>query len=217
MDQVELNAQPRSITGKKVKQLRENGMIPMVVYGRKTEPINVQSVEFDTRRLLAHVGGSLVALRIDGESEPRMVLARGAQRDVITGNLLHLDLYEVDMTAMLQVEVPLSFVGEPHLVDTGEALLIHILNAVEIECLPSAIMQSIEVDVSQLVDLDDAIHVRDLIVPEGVELVTDGDEMVARLEQIFEEEEEEEEEVAFGVPSAADVEVIQRGKVEEEE
>jgi large subunit ribosomal protein L25 len=94
-------------------------------------------------------------------------------------------------------------------------VLVHVLNEVEIECLPLDIMQTIEVDVSKLVTLDDEIHVKDLVVPDNVKILTPGDELVAKLEPIEEEEEEEVEEVAEA-PSVEDVEVIQRGKVEEE-
>jgi large subunit ribosomal protein L25 len=218
MDQVELYAQPRAITGKKVKRLRAQGIIPLIVYGRSREPVSIQAPEFDARRALARSSGQLMALHIEGEDEPRMTLARDIQRDVITGRLLHIDLYEVDVSQKTQVEVSLSLVGEPHLVGTGEALLVTLLNAVEIECLPTDILQSIEVDASGLVGLDDAVYVRDLVVPDTIEILTDPDQMVARLEVVLEEEEEEEEEEVFlEEPSVAEVEVIQRGRVEEEE
>ena len=217
MEQIELQAEPRAITGKKVKQLREQGMMPLVVYGHKVEPLHIQAVEFDVKRTLARTSGQLIALRVEGESDPRMVLARDVQRDVITGSLLHADLYQVDMTETVQVDVALNFVGEAHLVSIGEAILATLMTSVEIECLPSDIMQSIEVDISKLVEMDDAIHVRDLSVPEGVEILTDEDELIARMQYVVEEEEEEEEE-EFGLPSVDEVELIgHRGEEEEEE
>ena len=215
MEQVELVAYPRIITGKKVKRLRSEGLIPLVVYGRKTASTNIQAAELDTRRALHEASGQLIALNIEGEDSPRMTLARDVQRDSISGSLLHVDLYEVDMTETIEVEVSLTLTGEPPLVEAGEAVIVPILNSVEIECLPTDILQSIEVDVSRLVDLDDAIHVRDLVVPENVQILTPGDEMIVKLEPVLEEEEEEEEE--FELPSALEVEVIQRGKAEEEE
>jgi large subunit ribosomal protein L25 len=215
MAQIELSVQARTVTGKQVKSLRKEGQVPMVVYGYKTEPINLQGPEFDTRRAVAKAGGQLMSLHIDGEDEPRMTLAWEVQRDTITGKVLHVDFYEVDITERIEVEVPLSLVGEPRMVNTGLAVLVHVLNEVEIECLPLDIMQTIEVDVSKLVTLDDEIHVKDLVVPDNVKILTPGDELVAKLEPVEEEEEEEVEEVAEA-PSVEDVEVIQRGKVEEE-
>ena len=152
MDQVELRAESRSIVGKRVKQLRAQGIIPLVVYGRKTASANIQAVEFDTRRALARAQGQLIALRIQGEADTRQTLARDVQYDVLSGNVLHVDLYEVDMTETVQVEVSLVLIGEAPPVVTGEMLLNQVLNAVEIECLPGDIVQSIEVDISGLVD-----------------------------------------------------------------
>jgi len=216
MAQTELLVQARTITGKQVKGLRRQGQVPMIVYGHKTEPISLQALEFDTRRAVAKAGGQLMSLRIEGEDQPRMTLAWEVQRDTITGKLIHVDFYEVDITERIEVEVPLTLVGEPRMVNTGLAVLVHVLNSVEIECLPLDIMQTIEVDVGKLVTLDDEIHVKDLVVPESVKMLTNRDELVAKLEPVEEEEEEEEEEVVTA-PSVEDVEVIQRGKVEEEE
>lgn len=213
MEQIELYAETRSVTGKKVKQLRAEGLMPLIVYGRRVEPLNIQAAEFDVKRTLARTSGQLIALRVEGERDPRMVLARDIQRDVISGALLHADLYQVDMTETVQVDVTLSFVGEAHLVSIGEAVLATMMTSVEIECLPGDIMQSIEVDISSLVDMDDAIYVRDLVVPAGIEILTDEEELIARMD--YPEEEEEEEEEEFELPSVDEVEVI--GEREEEE
>jgi large subunit ribosomal protein L25 len=217
MEQIELVAQPRSITGKQVKKLRLEGLMPLVVYGRKTEPVHIQATTPEVVRAFGESGGQLIELHIEGESEPRMVLARDIQRDVLSGAFLHADLYQVDIREKVQVEVRLSLVGEPALVNTGEAVLSVVLNSVEVECLPTDIVQSLEVDVSTLVNMDDAIHVRDLIVPDGIEVLTDGDEMIARLQYVMEEKEEEEEEEFELAPTVEDVEVIQRGGAEGEE
>ena len=214
MDQIVMEAQPRSVTGKKVKTLRRQGLVPLVVYGR-TEPRNIQAVEFDTQRAIAHAGGQLIALNVEGAAAPLVVLAREVQRDAISGKLIHADLYEVDITEKIQVEVSLTLSGEAPLVETGEAMLLQVMNAVEIECLPTEIMQSIDVDVSALVSFDDVIRVSDLSVPEGIEVLTAADELIVRLQGIQEEEEEEVEEV-FAEVDAGEVEVIQRARDEDE-
>jgi len=216
MEQIELQAETRSIMGKKVKQLRAQGLMPLVVYGRKVEPLHIQAVEFEVKRTFARTSGQLIALRVAGETDPRMVLARDIQRDVISGQLLHADLYQVDMSETVQVDVTLAFVGEANLVATGQAILATMMNSVEIECLPSDIVQSIEVDISALVEMDDAIYVRDLSVPENVTILTDEDELIARMQYVVEEEEEEEEE-EFGLPSVDEIEVIGERQEEEEE
>jgi large subunit ribosomal protein L25 len=216
MDQTELEVQPRSVVGKRVKFLRREGVVPCVVYGR-ADPMNIQGPELDVARAIGRAGGQLITLQVEGEDEGRMVLAREVQRDVITGQLLHADFLEVDITERIEVTVPLLLVGEPSLVEANEAVLLQALNEVEIECLPTDILQAIEVDVSGLVDFSDAIYVRDLQLPDTVEMLTPGDEMVARLDTIEEEEEEEEEEALFEVVEPGEVEVIGRGAEEEEE
>jgi large subunit ribosomal protein L25 len=216
MDQIELVVQPRSIVGKKVKQLRAQGVVPLILYGSKTEPINLQGPESDVQRAIMQAAGQLIRLQVENESSPRMVLARELQRDSLSGRFLHADLYEVDLTETLQVEVPLTLVGESIMVETGQATLLQVMNSLEIECLPFDLVQTVEVDISALAEIGDVIHVRDLIVPETIKVITHGDEMVVRLEMVMEEEEEEEEEEEGGV-SVLDVEVIQRGRIEEEE
>ena len=217
MDQVRIQAEPRTVTGKQVKVLRRQGLVPLVVYGRN-EPVNVQASEFDTKRAILRAGGQLIEFEIKGEKRPRMVLAREEQYDVISGMLLHADMYEVDMTETIQVDVSLALVGEPKLVETGQAMLLQILNEVQIECLPGDIMQSIELNVTGLEDYGAALYVSDLSLPEGITVLTPADEMIVRLQGIEEEEEEEEEEEALlAEVEAGEVEVIQRGKAEEEE
>jgi large subunit ribosomal protein L25 len=214
MDQIELEVQPRALTGKKVKVLRRQGIVPCIVYGR-TEPKNIQAPELDASRAIVGAGGQLITLKIEGEEEGRMVLARELQRDVLTGQLLHADFLEVDITERIEVSVPLLLTGEPSLVEANEAVLLQALNEVEIECLPTDILQSIEVDVSGLEDFADAVYVRDLRLPDTIEVLTPGDEMIARLDSIEEEEVEEEEEALFEVLEPGEVEVIGRGAEEE--
>jgi len=214
MDQTELEVQPRSVVGKKVKYLRREGVVPCVVYGR-AHPMNIQGPELDVARAIARASGQLITLRVAGEDEGRMVLAREVQRDVISGQLLHADFLEVDITERIQVTVPLVLIGEPSLVEASQAVLLQALNEVEIECLPTDIMQSIEVDVSGLADFSDAIYVRDLQLPETVELLTPSDEMIARLDALEEEEEEEAEEALFEAAGPGEVEVIGRRAGEE--
>jgi len=214
MERVEIQASSRVVTGKKVKRLRAEGLVPMIVYGRKKEPANLKGIEFDIQRAIARSSGQLIALNIEGQDNPKMVLAREIQRDVLSGKLLHVDLYEVDMTEKVRVEVQLQFVGEPKLVTINEATLMQTLTSVEVECLPGDILQSIEVDVGGLVEINDSLMVSDLVVPDTVAVLTAADEMVVKLNPVLEEVEEEEEEIFADL---GEVEVIGRGKGEEEE
>jgi len=172
-------AEERSGTGKGAnRKLRATGRIPAVVYGRGKA---TRHVTLDPTALgkLLHRSGSgintLVDLEIGGAET--VVLVREIQREPVGGRWLHADLYEVDLQQKIQVSVPLHIVGRPMGVENG-GILDHPLREVEIECLPRAIPDSVEVDVSSL-DVGDSIHVRDLALPEGATMLSDPDLAVA--------------------------------------
>ncbi len=212
MEQIELTAQRRTITGKKVKRLRQQGIIPAVLYGPGVESTPLQVEERALNRAMRRAGQRLINLRVEGDPQPHRVLAREVQRDVITGRVLHVDFLEVSLTQKLTTRVPVVLVGEPDPVRRGLAVLLQGVDEVEISCLPEDLISSIEVDVSDL-KLDQVLHVRDLRVPAGVEILTEPEEMVAQLSLLrvakaqLAEEEAVEEEV-----SPDEVEVIAKGK-----
>ncbi|MCR4406544.1 MAG: 50S ribosomal protein L25 [Anaerolineae bacterium] len=212
MEKIELKAEPRTSRGKQVKTLRRQGLVPAIMYGHRTDPVCLQVEAPELDRVLARAGGSrLITLTIGGSKGTHMALAREVQRDAITGSPLHVDFYEVTMTEKIRVEVPVVLVGESPVVARGEGMLLHMLDTIEIECLPGDLLDRIEVDVSGLDEFDKAIYVRDLNVPASIELVSEGDEMIVKVEPLGVEEEE----VAVeAVP--AEVEVITERKAKKE-
>jgi len=217
MEQFELKAEKRTIIGKKVKGLRREGLIPAVLYGPKTEPIPIQCDERELQHVLARAGGTnMISVRIGKAHKPKMALARGVQRDVITGELYHVDFYQVVMTETVKTEVNIILSGEPPAVQQTEFMLLQGTDSVEVECLPGDLIHSIEVDVSTLLEFDDAIYVKDLQVPDNVTILTDGDELVAKVQRLRLAEEEEVEEEVEVAPEEVEVEVIAKGKAEEE-
>ncbi len=215
MEQIELKTQKRTMLGKKVKNLRREGLIPAVLYGREADSIPLQVEELDLNRVLAQAGEHrLIALKIGKSRKPQMVLTRDVQRDVITLRPIHVDFYVVVMTEKLTTEVPLVLVGEaPAMIQEG-AMVLQNLDEVEIECLPGDLPEAIEVDLSSLEEIDQAIHVKDLKVPPAVEILTDAEEIVAKVGWAAAEEVEVEE----AAPVAPEeVEVIAKGKEEEPE
>ena len=214
MEQFELEAEKRTIIGKRVKGLRREGLVPAILYGPETQPMPIQCDGRELQRVLARAGGTnLISLRIGDAGKPKMALAREVQRDAITSELHHVDFYQVVMTEKVTAEVNMVFIGEPPAVQQREFMLLQGADSVEIECLPGDLIHSIEVDLSSL-GIDDAIYVKDLRVPDNVTILTDGDELVANVQRLrVEEEEEVEEEV---VEIAPEVEVIAKGKEEVE-
>jgi len=216
---VELMAEKRTVTGKQVKGLRRQGWVPGVMYGHDFDSVPLQFVERDLKHVLSRVGGSqLISVKLKGNKNPEMALVRDMQRDPIRGNYLHVDLYRVKMTERLTAEVPLVVVGESPIAESGEGILLQGISSIEVECLPGDLVDAIEVDLSDLVEIDQAIYVRDLAVPAGMDILTDIEEVVARVVPLEAEEIEEvvEEEV---IPEAGEVEVITEAKemVSEEE
>lgn len=208
-----IEAEPREVIGKQVNQLRRSGWIPGVVYGK--DVLHVQMEMKALRRALRVVGTSQLA-DLDISGKKHTVLVRDIQQHVTRGDLLHIDFLEVDMKSTLRANVELVAVGESPLVDEGEGVVIFATRSVEIECLPDNLVSEIEVDLSQIQTAEDVIHVRDLTVPEGVTILDDPDTAVVRFE--YESLEEEEEEAVEELEPAADeVEIIGRGKQEEEE
>jgi large subunit ribosomal protein L25 len=190
-----LSAEPRTVLGKKVKQLRRDGLLPATVYGHKvdTQPVAVALVEFASTYKQAGETG-LIDLQISGESSARPVLIHDMLEDPVTAKILHIDFYQVNLKEKLIATVPLEFVGESEVVKNNEGILLELLQEIEVECLPTDIPSSVEVNVSTLTEVDQGITAGELSLPEGVELKTDSEEMVCKVDEAKMSEEEIEEE-----------------------
>ncbi|MGQ9910590.1 MAG: 50S ribosomal protein L25 [Candidatus Flexifilum sp.] len=207
-----LDAQKRTLIGKQVGQLRRAGIIPAVVYGARTAPIHVQIDAKQLKATLLKAGGThLITMNIEGRSQ--QVIARDVQRDVIRGDILHVDFLAVDASTKVRTEVPIAFVGEAPAVQMGMGILLQGLSTLEIEALPADLVERIEVDLSPLKSLNDSIHVRDLKLGDKLTVVTDPDAMIVRVTvtsaAVSEAAAELEE-------RSAEPEVIEKGKKQEE-
>ena len=219
MDKIVLNISKRDVVGKKVKYLRAEGNLPAVIYGNVDTPIPITMSLSETTKIMRGVGSStMIFLDLDGEEIA--VLLRDVQRDVIRGQYLHLDFLALNLKETVRTMVSLVMVGVAPAIEEFEAVLMTGLTEIEIEALPSNLIDSIELDVSILGKIGDSINVSDLVMPEGVECLVETNDMlvVATAPVIIEEEEEEEllegEEELDG---DAEPEVIEKGKGEEEE
>jgi large subunit ribosomal protein L25 len=196
MERAELKTQTRTIRGKQVRQLRAKGWIPAVVYAPDMEARSIQIEERPLVRTLQQVGSTaLIDLFVDDERKPHIVLAREVQRNALTGQLRHVDFYQVRLTEKVKTTPRLEFVGESPMVRAGQAVMIHEMTEIEVECLPTDLISSIRVDVSVLQKMDDNVLVRDLAVPPGVTILAEPDEVVASVVPIRMTLEEKVEEV----------------------
>lgn len=163
MDRLNLHATERKILGKKVKRLRADGQLPAHVFGKGVEGENVLvnlSDFLKTFKLAGETG--LVDLKI-GTERVRPVLIREVQYDAISGNPIHVDFYQVNLSEKVKVPVPITLTGEEtELVKLGEAIVLQTLNEVEVEALPTDLVEKIEVDITSLKAIDDAITVGQL-------------------------------------------------------
>ncbi len=211
-DRIVIEAEVREIIGKQTNQLRRDGWIPGVIYGRKASK-SVQMEQKALRRALRTVGTTQLAdLSIGGKSHT--VIVREIQQHPTRGDIVHVDFLEVDMKVKLRSAAELVSIGESAPEEEGLGVVTMMLREVEIESLPDDLVAQIEVDLSAIATPDDVIYVSDLKVPDGVEIMTDPEMVVARFTYAAAEEEEEavEEE-----EEAEDVEVIGRGKRDDEE
>lgn len=190
MDKLSLKAQERIILGKQVKKLRRDGIIPAHVFGNKvdTEHISVNETEF--KKVYDQAGETgLVDLKI-GSEKVRPVMVRAIQLDPVSSRLLHIDFYQVNLSEKVKVYVPIELVGEePESVHLGEAVVLQILNEVEVEALPADLIDKIDVDTSSLKSIDDAITVNDLSYDRSkLTILADPEEVVVKLAPAITEE-----------------------------
>ena len=212
-DNYTLDAQARSITGKKVSQLRNQGLVPAVVYGEAVQPVHVQIPYRALEIALMKAGGThLITLSVEGQAHT--VITRDVQRDILKGKITHVDFLAVSATTKLKTEVPVHFIGESPAVALRLGVMTIVTPYVELEALPADLIDHIDVDLSVLKAVGDAVHVRDLKLGDKVATVTDEDTVIVAVTMIGAgaDAEPTAEEVTSTEP-----EVIQKGKIEEDE
>ncbi len=176
-DVAKLDAKVRESRGKgAARKMRATGRVPAVVYGPDGTS---QSLSVDAHEALSLFGtisveNTIVSLDIEGEGGAVDTLVREVQMHPFKPNLLHLDFYKVTKGVVLQVQVPLHFEGTPAGVRLSSGILEQHVHDIEVSCVPSKIPEYLEVEVTDL-ELGDSLHVRDVSVPEGVEVVTELD------------------------------------------
>ena len=181
MGDVTFAVEARETTGKgAARRLRQKGLVPGIVYGggHPATPISFDVAKFERLLATSHGGvNTLIDLAGAAGAAGRTVIAKELQREAVRGRITHVDFYEVDLKTKIDVEVPIHLTGTPVGVVNG-GVLDQQLRELELMCLPNAIPDAINVDVSAL-DLGSNLHVRDLVVPEGVDVKSDADLTVA--------------------------------------
>ena len=176
-----LAATRRTEIGKHVAQLRNTGRIPAVVFGHGLDsiPVSLDLHEFEHIRRTAHAN-TIIELKIDGK-DVHKVLVHGVQVDPRHRKLLHVDLFELKSGEEVTVEIQLHTTGESFAVARLGGTLLHNIDRIKIRALPENLPDSLEYSIESLVDFDTAIHLRDLPLPAHVTLLSDADEVVAKV------------------------------------
>ena len=217
MDKVVLKATARTLTGRHVRALRRTGALPGVIYGHNVESVNISMDARDASKVLAKLSSSsLVTLDVDGKEYPSLV--REKQMNYIKRNLIHVDFQVVSLTEKIRAAVNIILTGNSIAVKDFNAMLINGLTELEVEAFPQDLPESVTVDIGALNKIGDAIHVKDIVLPENVTIMSTPDEMIVLATAPAKEEVEE-----VVTPEAAVVEegtepeVIEKGKKEEGE
>ena len=217
MEKIILKAEIRTATGKRVaKDLRVKGIIPANVYKGGKEATNLQIAVDDFAGVLHTKAGEnvIITLKISGDGNPKdkTVVIKEIQREPIKSRVLHVDFNEISLTEVLKINVPLSSHGEPIGVKADGGILEHVMRELQVECLPTAIPEKLEVDVSNL-KIGEAIYVKNIAVPEGVKILNDGG-LIVMIVKPPKVEAVKEEVIAEG---AVEPELIRKKKEEEAE
>ena len=220
MEKVVIKATKRDVAGKQVNALRRSGQLPAVIYGKHTEPINISLESHSASLALAKISSStIVTIDVDGKEYPTLV--REKQRDFIKNRLLHIDFLAVSLTEKLRATVSLNFVGVSAAVKDYSAVFVHNLEQFHVECLPTDLPESIDVNIAQLARIGDAIRVRDVVVSDKIRVLENSDTVVA----VASAPKVDESAAAAGTPGAEVVTPtstepelsVERGKKEEDE
>lgn len=166
--QVKLSARPRLQAGRNaVKQVRARGGVPAVIYGAHETPSNLEVDRKAIETVLAHAASEHVLVELDIDGASKLSIIQEVQHHPVRGDILHIDFHAVSATETVSSEVPVEAVGEPVGVKTHGGLLQQQVRSLEVECLPQNLPDFLKVDVSSL-EIGQSIHVKDLVLPEGV-------------------------------------------------
>jgi large subunit ribosomal protein L25 len=213
MEKVVIQAEKRAVVGKQVRALRRDGKLPAVIYGFGIHPISIILDAHSASRILGKAtSSSLVTIELEGKQYPTLV--REKQLDFIRNQLIHVDFLAVSMTEKITANVGITLEGTAPAVKDFDAIVVNNLTELEVECLPSDLPERFVVDISGLAEIGDAVYVKDVPVPDKVEILTDPDEVIVVATAVAAEEVEEE---VVEEEEGEEPEVIEKGKKEEEE
>lgn len=174
-----------------LKELAKEGLVPAVLYGSHLkENVLLKMDRIRMTKVLEQAGEStLIDLSVDGKESGKKVLIKDTQTNPIKGTIIHVDFYEVDMNKPIHAQIVLNFIGESNAIKNMGGALIKNLNEIEVKCLPDKLVNHIDIDISKLNNFGDSIAIKDINLPEGMEVFGDAEEVVAIIVEPKEEKE----------------------------
>jgi len=186
---LELQAQKRIKLGKQAERLFSEGFIPAEIYGRGFENVHIKVPTKEFMGVFKDAGeSSIIQVKLDDQTYPALIY--GVQWDQLGDKIIHIDLYKVNMDEKITTMVPLVFVGEAPAIKAKGGVLIKALEEIEIEALPKDLPHQIEVQLGSLIDIHQSIHIKDLPIPTGVEVLLEDEMVVATISEQQKEEEQ---------------------------
>jgi large subunit ribosomal protein L25 len=180
-DKIELELQNREILGKKVRFLRNQGVVPVHLFGHNLDSQALQGEAATLNKVISQAGKTrLIDLKLSSSPKTHSVMVKEVQKDPIRGNLLHVDFYQVNMAEKIKVEVPVVITGDSPALKIRENMLFQTLNSLSIECLPDKMPDKIEVDISEIKEVDQTIHVKDISLPD-ISIMNDPDLVIVKV------------------------------------
>lgn len=180
-EKIELKVDTREVLGKKVKNLRNNGLVPIHLFGHHVESMALQGNAATLYKVVSQAGKTrLIDLKVGQSEKSHNVMVREVQRDPVKGKLIHVDFYEVNMVEKIKVDVPIVLTGESPALKIRENMLHQNLNSLTVECLPDKIPDQIKVDISVIEEVDQAVHVKDISLAD-VAILNDPDLVIAKV------------------------------------
>jgi large subunit ribosomal protein L25 len=177
---MQLNASHRQLIGKRARRLFREGKLPAVVYGHDAAPTPLTLDRLEFQKVYVRAGRThLVDLLVDGKTEK--VLVREIQTHPRRLGPIHVDFYQVNLQEKIRVEVPVHLTGESAAVKRGDADILQPIHALEVECLPTDIPESFEVDISALAEIEDELRVSEVKVPKDVTVLAEPEELVVKI------------------------------------
>ena len=207
MDVLKLEATKRDVLGKKSRFLRRQGVTPTHLFGHGLESLSLQCDTVQLQKIISQAGmTTLINLKIKDDKQPKSVFIREIQRNEVSRQLLHVDFYQIRMDEKIRVEVPIVLVGEAPAMKGKGRMLAHGITSLDVECLPDKLPSHIEVDISSLEELEQAIHVKDIVLDPGIEVHADPEQLVVKVSEALVKAEEVEEPAEVEAEAAAPTE-----------